>query len=409
MRSAIAYIAATAALATTNAAYAQTGSQLPYTSRAFNAANPDLPRSAGRGAQLANEDYVRALARVVYYWAYPALDITSRTSQWEIMKAGPGLLFGIGPGSPMNTSSCIADYLPPTQRIVVTPNNDTFYGAAFINLGAEPVVLQTPADVPAGHYWTAQITDVFTNVVHQLGSASKTPGGKYLLVGPDWQGQKPDGFIDVLRLTTNYGGAFVRSFAARTPEAKARAIAVLNQIAIYPLSQNQPGERKIDCEAISKNKVYPPGVTAQMVDADPDLLRPQWVVPERFWDEVGTVLKNNPTVGKDDASMAEQARALVALRNSSPAWKMLLDEAALQADVSLHTSAKYEQIGSLAIQRRHAYLRQYDHAFRPVRLFRCGKAQSAASDPGAVGDLSCPASKRDRTVLDILSNHGRSR
>jgi hypothetical protein len=74
-------------------------------------------------------------------------------------------------------------------------------------------------------------------------------------------------------------------------------------------------------------------------------VRPQWVVPERFWEDVEALLKNNPTVGKDDAPMAEQARTLIALRNSSPAWKAILDDAALQADVALHTSAKYEQVG----------------------------------------------------------------
>jgi hypothetical protein len=190
-----------------------------------------------------------------------------------------------------------------------------------------------------------QITDVFTNVIHTIGSGPRSQMGKYLLVGPDWKGQKPDGFVDVLRLTTNYGGVFPRSFAARTPEAKRRAIAVQNQMGVYPLSQNQSGLRKFDCEAISQNKVYPAGVTAEMVAADPDLLRPQWVVPETFWVDLEKMLSNNPTVGKDDTPMAEQARTLVALRKSSPAWKAILDEAALQADVSLHTSAKYEQVG----------------------------------------------------------------
>jgi hypothetical protein len=107
----------------------------------------------------------------------------------------------------------------------------------------EPVVIQTPTDVPEGHYWVMQIADVFTNVVRTLGSAWATPGGKFLLVGPDWQGEKPEGFIEVIRLPTNYGGVFPRSFAARTPEARARAIAVQNQMGVYPLSQNEDGRR----------------------------------------------------------------------------------------------------------------------------------------------------------------------
>jgi hypothetical protein len=332
-------------LAMATSADAQNASNVPYVARAFNPAHGDLPRSAGMPARLANEEYVEALARIVYYWAYPAVDITSRTSMWELMKEGPGLMFGIGPGSPVNESGCIAGYLPPTQRIVVTPNNDTFYGAAFLDLGREPVVIQTPTDVPEGHYWVMQIADVFTNVVHTLGSAWATPGGKFLLVGPDWQGDKPEGFIEVIRLPTNYGGVFPRSFAARTPEARAGAIAVQNQMGVYPLSQNEEGRRTYDCEAISKNHVFPPGVSAEMIAADPDAARPQWVVPTRFWADLERVLSLNPRVGEADAAMAEQARSLVALHASDPAWAAVLDKAALEADASLHTSARYEQVG----------------------------------------------------------------
>jgi hypothetical protein len=60
---------------------------------------------------------------------------------WEIMKAGPGLMFGIVPGAPKNTSTGMGTYLTPSQRIVVTPNNDTFYGPGFLDLTTEPVVV----------------------------------------------------------------------------------------------------------------------------------------------------------------------------------------------------------------------------------------------------------------------------
>ena len=145
---------------------AKPGTQVPYPARAFTPAHGDLARSAGVPARLANEAYVEALARIVYYWAYPAVDIFGRTIMWETMKDGPGMMLGTAPGAPVNTSSCLTDYLPPAQRIVVTPNNDTFYGVSFVDLGREPVVIQTPMDVPQGHYWTIQIADVFTNVVY---------------------------------------------------------------------------------------------------------------------------------------------------------------------------------------------------------------------------------------------------
>jgi hypothetical protein len=73
-------------LATATSAHAQDASDVPYVARAFNPAHADLPRSRGIPARLANEEYVEALARIVYYWAYPAIDVTSRTSMWELMK-----------------------------------------------------------------------------------------------------------------------------------------------------------------------------------------------------------------------------------------------------------------------------------------------------------------------------------
>jgi hypothetical protein len=120
---------------------------------------------------------------------------------------------------------------------------------------------------------------------------------------------------------------------------------VLNQIGIVPLSQDKPGPLAFDCEASARNKVFPPGLTAEMVAADPDLLRTRPVNPRTFWDDLKKALDFNPDVGADDAPMAEQARTLLALRESDPRWKALLDSVALQADAELHESAKYQQAG----------------------------------------------------------------
>jgi len=318
---------------------------LPYAARAFNPAHADLVRSAGVPARIASEAYVEALARIIYYWGYPAVDQYGRHSMWEVMKGGPGLMFGIVPGAPMNTSAGMGSYLTPAQRIVVTPNNDTFYGPGFADLAKEPAVIQTPTNAPPGHYWTVQIVDAFSNVVHQLGSASRTPGGKLLLVGPAWNGTKPDGFLDVLRVPTNFAGVFGRSFAARTPEGRARAIAVLNETGMYPWSQNTKDRRNFEVENTTRNKVYPPGVTAELLANDPDAVRPEWVQPSKFWIDLAAVLAANPQVAPGDAAMAEQARTLIALYDSSAEWRALLDRATTAADVSLREGGLYHQVG----------------------------------------------------------------
>ena len=169
---------------------ATSSSTVPYVARAFTPVHPDLKDAAGVPAGIANARYVESLARIVYYWGYPAVDTLGRTSAWEVMKdRGPGATMGLFPGAPKNRMGYLDDYMPASQRKVVTPNNDTIYGAGFADLTDDAVVVQTPVDVPAGHYWTIQIVDLFTTVTHQLGSASDTPGGKFLLVGPEWKGR----------------------------------------------------------------------------------------------------------------------------------------------------------------------------------------------------------------------------
>ncbi len=317
-----------------------------YESRAFTPAHPNLKNAAGVPATLANARYVEALARMVYYWGYPAVDTWGRTSAWEVMKiSGPGATMGLFPGGPKNRLGYLDDYMPPSQRKVVTPNNDTIYGAGFADLGEDSVVVQTPIDAPAGHYWTVQIVDLFTTVTHQLGSASSTPGGKFLLVGPQWQGGKPEGFIDILRSPTNLAGVFGRSFTAHSPDSKRQARAVLDQIGIYPLREDTAARRDFDCQASARNKVFPPGVTAEMVTADPNMLRVRPVDPAKFWDVLRDALDANPVVSTVDTPMAEQARTLLVLRDSGPQWRALLDRVALESDADLQQSARYAQVG----------------------------------------------------------------
>jgi hypothetical protein len=297
----------------------------------FTPAHPDLPRSAGLPALLGSESYVEALARVVYYWRYPGVDTFGRTNMWQIMKDTAGTMLGILPAGSKNHTGALSDYMSASQRWVVTRNNDTFYGAGFADLTTEAAVIQTPTEVPAGHYRTIQIVDVLTNVVHQLGSASDTPGGKFLLVGPGWSGDQPEGFIDVLRVPTNVAAVLPRSFAARSEESKVRARAVLDQIGMYPLSEDQPGQLIFGYQAQARNAIYPPGVTPDMIAANPDASRPQWVNAATFWTDLGKMLDFNPQLSELDTPMADQARVLVALHASDERYRALLDRTALAA------------------------------------------------------------------------------
>lgn len=81
-------------------------------------------------------------------------------------------------------------------------NTDTPYSAAWLDLRAEPMVLDTPAFLPH-RFQNIQLNDWYTHNIANKGTRS--PGNsaaRYLIAGPDWQGPLPRGIDEVLRSET---------------------------------------------------------------------------------------------------------------------------------------------------------------------------------------------------------------
>jgi hypothetical protein len=103
---------------------------------------------------------------------------------------------------PMNVMHGDPQTLDHRFRDVITPNADTPYSMACLDLRAEPMVLDVPA-VP-DRYYVIQFVDLFGTNPHFVGSrATGSEAGSYLLVGPGYAGDVPDGFTDVLRFETD--------------------------------------------------------------------------------------------------------------------------------------------------------------------------------------------------------------
>lgn len=83
--------------------------------------------------------------------------------------------------------------LGPEDRTVVSPNNDTLYSYALLDLREHPVVLDVPA-VPQ-RYYSFQLIDMRTNNLDYIGTrATGRAAGSFLIAGPDWDGRQPEGF-----------------------------------------------------------------------------------------------------------------------------------------------------------------------------------------------------------------------
>ena len=94
---------------------------------------------------------------------------------------------------------------------IVTPNSDTPYSFAWLDLRTEPIVLSVPA-VEKGRYYAVQLEDGNTFNYGYIGSrATGNDAGDYLVAGPDWKGETPPGIKKVFHSTTQFSLAGYRT------------------------------------------------------------------------------------------------------------------------------------------------------------------------------------------------------
>jgi len=94
---------------------------------------------------------------------------------------------------------------------VVTPNSDTPYSMVWLDLRAEPIVISVPA-VDKERYYSVQLVDGNAYNCGYIGRrATGNEAGDFLVVGPDWNGEKPAGIKEVFRSTTPFGLTIFRT------------------------------------------------------------------------------------------------------------------------------------------------------------------------------------------------------
>lgn len=87
--------------------------------------------------------------------------------------------------------------LGPRDREVVSPNNDTLYSNAWLDLADGPVLIESP-DM-GERYWTLGLLDAWTNPFAYVGR--RTTGNRpqrTLIHGPGWKGPVPPGVTSVI-------------------------------------------------------------------------------------------------------------------------------------------------------------------------------------------------------------------
>nr|WP_063573833.1 DUF1254 domain-containing protein [Luteibacter rhizovicinus] len=138
----------------------------------------------------------RAIARDAYTYGFPMVDGYRIIYAYSVDRDGHEFK------APWNQIGSTAAVYTPADKAVQTPNSDTPYSSAALDLRAEPLVLTLPT-VEKNRYISVQLIDLYTHNFAYLGSRTTgQEGGSFLIAGPDWKGSKPAGIKDVIRSET---------------------------------------------------------------------------------------------------------------------------------------------------------------------------------------------------------------
>jgi hypothetical protein len=179
------------------------------------------------------------------------------------------------PAAPLNQVGYRDSLVTPDLLFIVRPNNDTIYGAGYIDPSEEPIIVRVP---DAGkRFWSIQLADAWTNVAPGIGSRSGSKPGPYAIVGPKWKGTLPDGVTEV-RLGEGPHQIVLRvgysSFAnpADTDADVKKAVETLHGFVVLPLSKLASGPVP-DSAPNSADAPQPPtslrAITAGMAERRP--------------------------------------------------------------------------------------------------------------------------------------------
>lgn len=122
---------------------------------------------------------LRTAAREAWLYALPLIEIATTRARGQAL------------GQRMGAFAHVRNLADHRHRAVTTPNNDTLYSSAQIDLSAGPVTITLPAT--GERYFSLALMDAYSNNFAILGTRTTGPdGGTVRLVGPAEAAEGPD-------------------------------------------------------------------------------------------------------------------------------------------------------------------------------------------------------------------------
>jgi hypothetical protein len=147
----------------------------------------------------------RTIAKEAYIYGFPLVDSYRIQYSYFVDRSGPEYK------ATWNQIYNNARVYTPDDKAIQTPNSDTPYSYVGADLRAEPLIFTVPA-VGKGRYYSLQFIDSYTFNFAYVGSrATGNVAGSFLLAGPKWKGEKPEGVKTVIRSETDFAFVLYRT------------------------------------------------------------------------------------------------------------------------------------------------------------------------------------------------------
>lgn len=163
------------------------------------------PISIAAHAATLSAQEVRAIAKEATIYGFPLVDNYRIQYSYFVDRGGPEFKAN------WNTLFNNARVYTPDDKAIQSPNSDTPYSYAGVDLRTEPVVFTVPV-MEKGRYYSLQFIDMYTFDFAYVGSRATGNGaGSYLLAGPKWKGTTPKGVKAVIRSETEFAFVLYRT------------------------------------------------------------------------------------------------------------------------------------------------------------------------------------------------------
>jgi hypothetical protein len=261
--------------------------------------------------------YVQSVGRAAYLWGWPLVNMANRGIDFS-KAPEPGLLGGVVPVA-FNRNAMLTGYISPDQTFIACANQDVAYGGGFMTLDKEPIVFQVPDF--GERFWVYAHYDARTDELSEIGKQYGTKPGFYMMVGPNWKGDKPTNITAVVRSSTSLVFAVARIFIDDSPEDQKAVQPVISQVVYYPLSEFDGAMKTKDW---SKLPHFPAPKSSGKGETE-------WVNPETFFDELPAVMKSVPPLPGEEA-LYEWISSVLEAAAKDATVKQTLKEAAVAAE-----------------------------------------------------------------------------